>query len=633
QQRTFADEKKPDETLVPGSASQLAPQNVPPPPTLSPTNPASPTSAPENIPKTPPPPPAQTSSNPASNPAPTPIPPTGTGTASTSSAPPPPPPKKPRRLRNFILALFILTALGYGGGAWYAMRADNFHDFFTEYVPFGEDIVGFLEEREFRKRFPGGTGETRLHPQIRGEGKVTIPGRGGVRPHVADEPSRRTSDLGAVGSHMSAVDSTAAKQTPGQASGAERSQAQSKSSTGKATQPAPGAPQAESKPAPAPEPAKSTASASQIDHLNVPSAEEPIVQDVVKILNDIIAVVNADNAAGKYNSTIAKAKADLGKVVSNIETLKAVQVKAAEDKIRDNHTEFDNAAKELIQRLENEMKDQEARWKDEYEAEREKLSKAYESKLESELNATKQFFDQKLQNELLEQAIAMRKEFNTTVRDRVETERSSRLGKLDELSAGVKELEKLTGEWNSVVDSNLQTQHLLVAVESVRATLLKADGPKPFITELAALKEVANDDPVINAAIASINPTAYQRGIPTPAQLIDRFRRVSTEIRKAALLPENAGIASHMVSYALSKFMFKKSGLPVGQDVESVLARTEMWLEEGDLDAAAREINGLQGWAKVISRDWLSDCRKVLEVQQALDVIATEARLQSLLVE
>jgi mitofilin len=50
------------------------------------------------------------------------------------------------------------------------------------------------------------------------------------------------------------------------------------------------------------------------------------------------------------------------------------------------------------------------------------------------------------------------------------------------------------------------------------------------------------------------------------------------------------------------------------------LTRTETFLEEGDLDGAAREMNGLQGWAKTLSRDWLGEVRKVLEVQQALDV-------------
>ena len=256
----------------------------------------------------------------------------------------------------------------------------------------------------------------------------------------------------------------------------------------------------------------------------------------------------------------------------------------------------------------------------------------------------------------------MKRKFMEELQQRVEEERNGRLGKLSDLTNTVNELEKLTTDWNSVVDANLKTQHLHVAVEAVRANLEKSQVPRPFIKELAALKEIASDDAVVNAAIASINPTAYQKGIPSSAQLIDRFRRVAGEVRKASLLPEDAGVASHASSYVLSKLLFKKKGLATGDDVESILTRTETFLEEGDLDAAAREMNGLQGWAKTLSRDWLGEVRKVLEVQQALDVsllivplpcsylprsnyasseyllinpqvIATEARLQSLRVE
>jgi mitofilin len=95
--------------------------------------------------------------------------------------------------------------------------------------------------------------------------------------------------------------------------------------------------------------------------------------------------------------------------------------------------------------------------------------------------------------------------------------------------------------------------------------------------------------------------------------------------------------------------LFKKKGLATGDDVESILTRAETFLEEGNLDEAAREMNGLSGWAKTLSKDWVAEVRKMLEVQQALDVsywmpyklatlicpqvIATEARLQSLRVE
>ncbi|KAF4311692.1 mitochondrion protein [Botryosphaeria dothidea] len=620
-QRYFADGKKTDETVLPGSQSEKAADDVPPPPTVSPANPSpSGTIPPSEVPLTPPTPAQVNAESPATGSAPgsgTGVP-TGTGSASVAppAGSPVPPLKKKGGFRRFLLTLLTLTTLGYAGGVYYSLVSDNFHDFFTEYVPFGEDAVGYFEEREFRKRFPGGAGQSRLHQQIRGENKVTIPSKSGLSWKVSDEKedSKSGADLSKSGRHTSAVEDNkkAAEEKKKPAPAAAKSK-ESKSES------------------------KAAAAVTPIDRINLDGATEPVVQDVVKIINDIITVINADNAGSKYDSAIVKAKSELGKVINDIQTMKAVAEKQSEDKIRNLHIEFDTGAKELVKRIEAEIQDQEAHWKDEFEAEREKLSQTYQSKLRAELDASQKVYEQKLKNELLEQAIALNRQFANSVHERVEQERQGRLAKLNELSDAVAELEKLTAEWNSVIDSNLRTQHMLVAVEAARNAVEKADQPRPFVEELAALKEIAADDPVVNAVIASINPTAYQKGVPTPSQLIDRFRRVAAEVRKAALLPEDAGVASHAASLVLSKVMFKKGGdgqgLPVGNDVESVLTRTEMLLEEGNIDAAAREMNGLSGWAKVLARDWLGDARRVLEVRQALDVLSTEARLQSLLVD
>jgi MICOS complex subunit MIC60 len=522
--------------------------------------------------------------------------------------------------------LIILTVLGYGIGVYYALTSDNWHDFFTEYVPFGEDVVAYFEEREFKRRLAGSRQHEppRLHPQVRGEAKVTIPGRAG-----ATVQSVEGSDLGGTGRHSSTVDSAAQKKddAPHPQTAALHTQERSPEKPGAKEPPKPevkdaAKPASDSVSAPAPEPVK-LEPAKLIDNINIENATEPVVQDLVKILNDIITVINADKASGKYATTIDKAKGDLTKIVSEISVIREQQKKEMDDTVRNLHLEFDNAARELIRRFEQEAKDMETRWMDEYETERGNLSKSYDEKLRSELDSANKVYEQKLQNELLKQAIALRRDFSDSVKNTIESEREGRLGKLDELSSSVVELERLTGEWNSVVESTMSTQHLIVAVEAVRAALENADRPRPFIAELAALKEVAADNPVVNAAVASINPSAYQRGISTTAQLIDRFRRVSAEVRKAALLPENAGVASLAASYLLSKVMFKKDGLPVGDDVESILTRTEVLLEEGNLEDAVREMNGLKGWAKVLSGDWLSECRRVLEVQQALDVSLT----------
>lgn len=542
--------------------------------------------------------------------------------------------------------------MGFAGGVYYSRINDNFHDFFTEYVPFGEDAVLYFEEREFRKRFPKIADRQGSRPRDTGA-SVNIPSQSGVSWKVAEE-----NKPGSTGRHANATNPDAPKpkeaiQNPTETKPEEKVKAvenvkkpadtpvpsKSVPPTGKSpeSQP-PGKPghpvKAEQitdqtttakEPVPfvAPEvdqPSKFPPEVTMIDPINIKDADEPVVQDLVKMLNDIITAVNADNANQKYSSTIGKAKGELTKVGSKIKALKAAIQKEAESKIKAEKEDFDRAAKELIRRVEAEMQHQQSEWQEEYQTERQKIVQNYEQKLKSEIEKANEVNEQRLRNGLLEQAIEMKRKFIQEVKDKVEEERGSRLGKLSDLSNTVNELEKLTTDWNSVVDANLKTQHLHVAVEAVRANLEKSEVPRPFVRELAALKEIASDDPVVNAAIASINPLAYQRGVPSSAQLIDRFRRVSTEVRKASLLPEEAGVASHASSYVLSKLLFKKKGLATGDDVESILTRTETFLEEGDLDNAAREMNGLQGWAKTLSRDWLGEVRKVLEVQQALDV-------------
>lgn len=505
---------------------------------------------------------------------------------------------------------------------------------------------------------------------------VTIPSKSGLSWKVSEE-DQKGSDLEKKGRHMSALDSNQpkpaqenAQRTPAVATGPEKTQAveqakkdsppSSKGSDASAKtsekQPVPSSAKAPEKAAPAPSSApasspspvqKSEAKSRppevnepnkimptpRIDPLKIPNADEPVVQELVKIINDLIVVVNADNAQTKYQSPINKAKSELAAVGGKIIAMKQAEKSAAQDKIKATETEFENAAKELVRRLEEELRNQSASYRDEFEAERERVSKRYEERLENEIKRAQEVSDQRLRNELLEQAVSLKQKFVSEVQQQVETERSGRLSKLSSLSSSIEELESLTSSWNKVIDTNLQTQHLLLAVEAVRSTLENADRPRPFVTELATLKELATNDPVISSAIASINPTAYQSGVPTTSQLIDRFRRVASEVRKASLLPEDAGVASHAASYLLSRVMFKKQGMTIGDDVESVLTRTETLLEEGRLDEAAREINCLDGWAKSLSADWLGDVRKVLEVRQAVDVMGTQARLLGLRVE
>jgi MICOS complex subunit MIC60 len=655
--RTFVD-KKPDilssdPAFLPGSQSPAAPKGagVPLGPISgSPAKPTTPVIPPQNVPLTPPAPSKVQTAPPTSSSAISPPPPP----ASPASVSPPPPQKKSRTLRTLLYAI-LFGGLTYGGAVFYALRSDNFHDFFTEYVPFGEESVLYFEERSFRTRFPHARHHTyRTTPPAKttDEPRVTIPSRAGLSWKVQEEGDKG-SDLTQKGKHMSALDANKrgkpeTKDAQQDTKGASPKEKTAAVDSTKKEAPAPVPKEAkkavpesqepEKKPETTPQPSPATPSpksdprppaiapVAQLSPLQIVNADEPLVQELTKVVNDMITVINADgaDASNKYAAPITKAKESLAEVGKKILALKETERRIAEERVAQAHKEFDEGAKDLLKRIETAQQEDDAKYREEFETEREKVRQSYDERLKAEIERSQQLADQRLKNELTEQAIELKRNFVSEIKNMVESERDGRLSKLTDLSTNVDSLQQLTSNWNGVIDSNLHTQKLQVAVDAVRTALTRATAadarPQPFVREMAALKLVADGDAVVDAAIASINPAAYQRGIPSPAQLIDRYRRVASEVRKASLLPEDAGVASHAASFVLSKVMFKKQGQPQGSDVESVLTRTETLLEEGDLDNAAREMNTLQGWSAVLAKDWLQDCRKVLEVRQALEV-------------
>jgi mitofilin len=133
----------------------------------------------------------------------------------------------------------------------------------------------------------------------------------------------------------------------------------------------------------------------------------------------------------------------------------------------------------------------------------------------------------------------------------------------------------------------------------------------------------AKEDPLVQAALDTLEKSDVPDvGVTPLPDLTSWFSNsVTPRVTSVALVPDqNAGLLSHVASSLLSNFRFKRQGLVDGNDVSSRLTRAEYYLSEKDLDAAAREVNQLSGWAKVLCRDWLEAARRRLEVQQALEV-------------
>ncbi|KAK6534467.1 Formation of crista junctions protein 1 [Arthrobotrys megalospora] len=621
QQRRFLADKKPTTTttppnpvVLPGSSSSTLKDAPPVPkletpitPSLSPKTPSDPqiplTPDPKSIPSTPPPP------------------------------PPPPPaapvvPKQTHRLRNSFLTLLTVTLLTYAGGVYFSLQNDNFHDFFTEYIPFGETLVLEIQDRQFRSRFPQATPGTIASPPP-SYSSVTIPKRSGATWKLSEKEDPNKAQLDRDGPYKSSKKDEGVKTVPPDAAAAvtvvsEKDVPDSKSAANHLD---------------------SSKKSSGTSSLGTPAISpahvehhDPIMHDLVKIINSVIEVINASDAKKHFDDAIVSAKEEVKNVNEKIQELKAtaqasvagMEASEVTEKLKEQEIEFTKVASGIVQTMEGQLAIVENKWREEFERERDRLAESYKLKLETEMKRSDDLSEAKLKNELLEQALKLKRQWIAELKDRVEQERDGRLGKLKQLAEEVEKLGDVAGTWTETLDENLRTQKMHVALEAVKASVNDPEQPRPFVRELAALKEVSADDEVVKAAIASINPIAYQKGVSSPAQIIDRFRRVAVEVRKASLVPEGAGVFGHASSWVASKLLFTKSGLATTDDVEAILARTETYLQEGELDKAAREMNQLKGWAKTLAGDWLKEVRVLLEVKQAVDVIAAQARLQSL---
>jgi len=229
-----------------------------------------------------------------------------------------------------------------------------------------------------------------------------------------------------------------------------------------------------------------------------------------------------------------------------------------------------------------------------------------------------------LKEEVIAQGIELQRRWIREVKVRVEQERGGRLAKLDELSAEIKKLERIALDNSAYLDENIRIHSLWTAVRTLTNAAIGSGERKPFREELRVLRHItaAKEDPVIAVVLDTLEKTDIPDiGVEPFSDLASWFTSsVAPKVSEVALVPDqNAGVLSYLTGRGLSAFRFKRTGLVSGDDVLSVLARAEHYLNEKNLDRAARELNQLTGPAKELLHDWLEAARRRLEVQQALE--------------
>ncbi|KAF9048574.1 mitochondrial inner membrane protein Mitofilin [Panaeolus papilionaceus] len=370
----------------------------------------------------------------------------------------------------------------------------------------------------------------------------------------------------------------------------------------------------------------------------VSTASEPIISHLAGTIDNLASYLKSDpKAAEKAGDVLESAKTDLSALVDRIEAVRDQERTALEAKMDEQTREYTLKLLELEMEAQDKLDQQEDGYRKLFEQERNNLIGAYREKLNHELQVQTALINERLKEEVVAQGIELQRRWIREIKVRVEEERGGRLAKLDELSANLKRLERIALDNSAYLDENIRIHTLWTAIRAVDGVALSSNKRQPFRDELRKLRHVtaAREDPLASVVLDSLEESDVPDvGVEPFADLATWFvNEVAPKVSQVALVPdENAGVLSYLASRALSGLRFKRQGLVPGNDVLSVLARAEYYLNEKDLDSATRELNQLKGPAKSLLRDWLDCARKRLEVQQALEAVQTQATLASLLV-
>ncbi|TDL25695.1 hypothetical protein BD410DRAFT_826324 [Rickenella mellea] len=367
------------------------------------------------------------------------------------------------------------------------------------------------------------------------------------------------------------------------------------------------------------------------------TSSEPILAQLASTIDQLASFLNNNpSATGKARGVLDTAKSDVMRLAEHIEAVKLEERDKLEAKLNEQVHEYTIKLLELEMEAQDKLDGQEQEFKEFFEQERRKFVQAYRQKLDNELRAQSEIINERLKEEVVAQGIEMQRRWIRDVKIRVEQERGGRLAKLDELAANLKRLERVALDNSAYLDENLRLHSLWSALRALN-TAVDAPERRPFRDELRVLRHVAaaRTDPVITSVLDALDSTDVPDiGIePLPALSTWFSVGVLPQVTRVALVPEqDAGLLSHVASYLISTVRFQRHGLVEGDDVLSVLARAEHYMNEKDLDSATRELNQLNGTSKILLNDWLAAARQRLEVLQALEVIQAQATLASLLV-
>lgn len=189
---------------------------------------------------------------------------------------------------------------------------------------------------------------------------------------------------------------------------------------------------------------------------------------------------------------------------------------------------------------------------------------------------------------------------------------------------------------SDVLDVDMRSkknQHLWAAVLALNIALndISENGrTKELIPEISDILQCKDNDNILSTILSTVPKYAVSSGVIPENTLIQHFNDIKPVCMRVAMVKdEGASVFAYAFSYIKSLFVFSRfyqRHVLDEVDLESlgpyeILEKADYYIQQGDLEQAAKFISQLKGVPKKLCTNWLKEVRLLLETKQSMDLL------------
>lgn len=169
---------------------------------------------------------------------------------------------------------------------------------------------------------------------------------------------------------------------------------------------------------------------------------------------------------------------------------------------------------------------------------------------------------------------------------------------------------------DGVSQSDLKAAAMLLTLSQIRTSLNRSE---PFEEDLILMQELLGGpekNPELTESINRLAPKASD-GVLTPDGLKGQFKDLAGDIVVASLKGEDVSIQEKAQARLNEIMQVEKDGeLVTGTDTQATVARAQKMLDEGNIEGAIAELQGLEGEAAQTAQPFIDEAMMTMMAQQ-----------------